>query len=471
VENPVTINIAAGTYDISAETFPLVMESHVSLQGEDPETTIINAFESDASVILCKGEQANNLSIKNLTIRNGSGYKEENEYRYGGGICIRDNASNITIENCKFLLNAKQFASDCIEGGGGISINSCHGIKIDNCIIFKNQAFQGAGVYAIDSTIEVLNSTFTDNFAYMLYVGGGGGGGIYLKNTDSGTISNCDFTDNRAFMSAGGSIACREADLNMDSCEMIDNMGSSNIYFYSEDRVHSISVTNCKILADYNGVNGEYYSGISVYGFESGLINNNEFSGYPNSIKNYTDKCINAEYNDWGDVNGPQTPNGNMCGCLPVEGSVGGAVDEWVDYCEGQAVPTPTPVPGQVDLTLYLDKVNDGWYGYSSTMELRFDLMTSTEDIYADIYWVLIYEFEKEIFWAPLWTMDVGPALGNILIPANTRVEYFKLIDDPLPLNKPPINRSGSYTFVMVATETGTTNVISNVEAKEFSLW
>jgi hypothetical protein len=214
-ENNIKIYILRGTYDIaSGEIFPLEMRSYVSIVGEDPETTIIDAAKSGTSAIICRDYNAHHLSIKNLTITGGSGYQEGEWYKYGGGIYLRD-SSFITIENCNIESNyyrpslavSEELESSApvpmptipwptIEYGGGIYCSSAESVKIKNCIISENKASEGGGIYAGGSSIELSDTIFSSNASPYSYTLASQGGAIVLATTDSGTIKNCKFEYN-----------------------------------------------------------------------------------------------------------------------------------------------------------------------------------------------------------------------------------------------------------------------------------
>ena len=68
-ENPVQLHVAAGTYNTTlGETFPLEMDSYVSLYGVDPDTTIIDANLTDRVIY---GDGADSVTIQGFTITNG----------------------------------------------------------------------------------------------------------------------------------------------------------------------------------------------------------------------------------------------------------------------------------------------------------------------------------------------------------------------------------------------------------------
>ncbi|MBU1625746.1 right-handed parallel beta-helix repeat-containing protein [bacterium] len=176
---PMTIHIRQGKYDLaSGEKFPLRMREYISLVGYDPQNSIIDAANSNQSVIFCTSK---NLSIENLTITGGTGILfDDYDYR-GGGLLI--------------------------EGSD---------VVLRNCIIRSNfSIFKGAGIYCVVSNARIIDSLITENHA------GRYGGGIYCDK-DSLQISNSYILRNGAGL-AGGGIYCKNSMPKITACEIMDN--------------------------------------------------------------------------------------------------------------------------------------------------------------------------------------------------------------------------------------------------------
>ncbi|MCD6328526.1 DUF1565 domain-containing protein, partial [bacterium] len=93
---PATIFVAAGTYAASTngETFPLNMQSWVSLSGEDAETTILDA-ESDSNHVIYASE-VDELTIEGFTITGGYASIGNGLDLDGGGICLSQSSPTIS---------------------------------------------------------------------------------------------------------------------------------------------------------------------------------------------------------------------------------------------------------------------------------------------------------------------------------------------------------------------------------------
>ena len=189
---PVTIHVAAGTYAASTngETFPLDMESWVSLSGEDQDTTILDAEGEAYHVIFC--DSVDNLTIENLTIAGGNANGTMAEDTWGGGIDCWSSSPDI--------LNNTITHNDAAKGGGGIYCNKSSP-TIQGNMITNNSGPDGGGISCLDHcSPTILENTISEN-------SGNGGGGIYFTEECSGSIQDNEITDNSA-ASGGGGIEC-----------------------------------------------------------------------------------------------------------------------------------------------------------------------------------------------------------------------------------------------------------------------
>ncbi len=184
---PATIHVAAGAYTPSAnaESFPLSMKSYVSLVGDGPETTILDAEESAPHVIYCSS--VNQLTIEGMTITGGEG-------KEGGGICCSWGSSP-TIEN-------NTITGNWADDGAGIYCHWGSSPTIENNTITGNWAdHYGGGIYCKDSSPAITNNTITGNSANASF-----GGGICFVGNSSPTIEDNTIRGNSARYSSGGGI-------------------------------------------------------------------------------------------------------------------------------------------------------------------------------------------------------------------------------------------------------------------------
>ncbi|RLC46034.1 MAG: hypothetical protein DRH70_06310, partial [Candidatus Coatesbacteria bacterium] len=134
---PATIHVAAGTYASSTngETFPLNMKSYVSLIGDSPDKTILDAEGTTYHVIYCNG--VNNLTIEGFTITGGKAHG--------------------------------RLSSPDSSGGGVYCYNSSP--TVENNTITDNSAHYGGGICCQDSTPTISNNTIRGNGGISTYYG------------------------------------------------------------------------------------------------------------------------------------------------------------------------------------------------------------------------------------------------------------------------------------------------------------
>lgn len=182
------IHVAPGNYDKTlGENFPLTMRDGVFLVGAGSETTILDATESNQSVIYCY--DISWAGIEGLKITGGNHSSDG----AGGGIYLE--RSSPTITNNSIVNNNACNTANWGEGAAG-------------------------GIYCTyRSSPTISNNTVTDNNAENGADWGGAGGGIYCTYKSSPTIKNNTITGNSAGNtsgtesgamggSAGGGISC-----------------------------------------------------------------------------------------------------------------------------------------------------------------------------------------------------------------------------------------------------------------------
>ena len=144
------------------------------------------------------------------------------------------------VENCNFTGNSAKY-------GGAIVINCAYTVL--NCIFINNKVETGGALY-VRGDGEINNSTFVNNKA------DDSGGAIYLVD---GNILNCNFTNNSAGF-AGGAI-CFYGNANVINCNFIWNNavnGSAICFWNTESHTVSNSIfLNNRADATYNGISIE----------------------------------------------------------------------------------------------------------------------------------------------------------------------------------------------------------------------
>jgi len=241
--DPVTIHVAAGTYAVStnSETYPLNMESWVSLLGDAADTPILDAEDSFYHVICC--DNVDNIAIESLTLTGALAYGEGYD-RFGGGIMCY--YADVTITNC--IISGNRTA----EIGGGIcSWGST--TSIENCTISYNTTdFQtGGGMWCWSGSLNIHNSSVVNNTADV------GAAGILLNDCPA-TIDSSDISANTTYgYQGGGGIDCHYCSPTIMNCTISDNTaastaGGGGIRCYQS----SPMVTNCLITGNCAGDGG-----------------------------------------------------------------------------------------------------------------------------------------------------------------------------------------------------------------------
>ncbi len=165
---PITIHLVNGTYSPSAtgEFFPLPMVSYVSITGENPIQSILDAENTSMGVYSFHDE---NVFMNNVTMTGASG-------GYAGGVYSFN--SGLTVNNSIFTGNSGDFS-------GGICIEAST-VSLQNCLMRDNNClYNGGGLYAWESVVQINNCTFTSNLSP--YQGGGisAGSNTYINIIDS----------------------------------------------------------------------------------------------------------------------------------------------------------------------------------------------------------------------------------------------------------------------------------------------
>lgn len=187
-----------------------------------------------------------NITIKNLTFKNGNTTKKEGTYsqrRYGGAIY---NLGEITFENCKFHDNQSHSFGGAItnQNNSILRLSGCEFInnrsheagaifnksilKIDNCLFKSNSAVGYGGAITNEGFLKLNNSIFCENSC------GESGGAInnYIALLES---KNSKFIKNTSIY-RGGSINSFSGFLKLKNLKFIENKSARN----GEDNLRNI---------------------------------------------------------------------------------------------------------------------------------------------------------------------------------------------------------------------------------------
>ncbi|MEE1336568.1 right-handed parallel beta-helix repeat-containing protein [Methanobrevibacter sp.] len=135
---------------------------------------------------------ANNITLKNITFKNGRSHKSYDNHLNECGAVLRINTNaDVSVENCKFINNKSERNGGAIYNNGRLNIESC---------IFQSNTSKSGGAINNCGKLEIRNSIFYQNSAN---VKGSGGGAIYNNNAQL-CMSNCQLLDNSSVY--GGAI-------------------------------------------------------------------------------------------------------------------------------------------------------------------------------------------------------------------------------------------------------------------------
>ena len=158
-----------------------------------------------------------NVTIKNITIKNGKNPSTYEFYRTGGVIIMT--GLNAVVEDSIFINNTAI--------NGGVLFFNKDDAKVDHCVFINNTAYNYAGAIYFSRNGTLTNSRFVNNKADT-------GGAVYMFN--DGIIRNCTFEDNEA--TAGGAIISNK-NLDCDNCTFVNNSAckAAGILAQGEDTV------------------------------------------------------------------------------------------------------------------------------------------------------------------------------------------------------------------------------------------
>ena len=179
------INVEAGTY-VENITF---LGKNIEVVGQDSSSTIIDGGQNGPVVRFQNGENETAL-LKNFTLTNGSGYFDINVTK-GGGVYCYGNMASPTLENLCITGNQAD------QGGGVHALNSSIIIKTSR--IIQNTAEGGGGMWleGQDGGATIMDSHINHNQA-------GNGGGVYFYAFNKSTFNNVHISHNTATGRGGG---------------------------------------------------------------------------------------------------------------------------------------------------------------------------------------------------------------------------------------------------------------------------
>ncbi|MCE2712257.1 MAG: HYR domain-containing protein, partial [Cryomorphaceae bacterium] len=194
-----------------------------------------------------------------------------------GGGTIRSTGGTLDIERCVF----KEVRNFAISGNGGaIEMQSSVIVTIINSTFDNCSARRGGAIYQGSGTLIVSGSCFTDNFTAGDLSDPSNGGGAYYSNAPAGSscsFTNCSFTGNKVSRNGdqnsscdGGTVLFRGANgtFSFDKCSF-DNISTSAFDkgqdFYLDEGTLTGTISNCSFGASTNANGG---AKVNIYNFD-----------------------------------------------------------------------------------------------------------------------------------------------------------------------------------------------------------
>ena len=184
---------------------------------------------------------------------------------------------------------------------GGAICNEDADLTCTKCDFTENTAYYGGALYNEEygpgSTLEVNDSSFTDNEAYR------DGGAIY--NMAPSTFNKCDFTGNSADES-GGAIQNDDDELTCNYCDFTSNEADNGGAIYNNGDI--LTVIGCNLAGNAAVMDGgAFYNDGDDYTLNfNRIIGNTAGDDGPDIYDGVTDEFLHdALYNWWGSNLGP----------------------------------------------------------------------------------------------------------------------------------------------------------------------
>ena len=210
-----TVHLAAGTYNVTAET---VINDAIRIVGDGatPDDVVIKGTQASSMRVICLNNEA--ARLENLTVSHGSAYAASGS-RNGANVYI--DAGGGTVSNCVLRESKQQYRTY----GGGVFVASSKGLvthcRITKCFMTDANGYGGVAVGMSAGRVEYcliygnfdrVTMTPNSNCKYgSVYMEGGtmehctivdnvhGSCAIYLSG---GTVSKCIFARNHLIFDA-----------------------------------------------------------------------------------------------------------------------------------------------------------------------------------------------------------------------------------------------------------------------------
>ncbi|HET8752328.1 MAG TPA: choice-of-anchor Q domain-containing protein [Gaiellaceae bacterium] len=228
-DRPDTIQVPAGTYDLSAQFGQLVVSSDLNIFGFGARSTDIRGYSLGQRVLeIASG----NVLIGGVKIEGGNTLLNGPEPNAGVGGGIWVSTGSLTLENSIVSANHADQSGGGIDSSGSLTVlrstieNNSAGCGVISCGLGI-----GGGIDDFGSGLSITNTTITGNQAQ------GDGGGLFVASAS--TLTNDTIANNQADLSGA------------------PGAGGGAIATYSGIDPHTVSLTNTLLAGNtWNGDGG-----------------------------------------------------------------------------------------------------------------------------------------------------------------------------------------------------------------------
>ena len=213
------IHLRDGEYNFT----PFNPKNNITIYGENPERTILNA---DGNLFVVNTQ----FKLSNVTFINTP--------------IINHGTMNAT--NCQFKNSNSKALENELSYGGAIYVNSHqYSTYLTNCSFINNSAYYGGAIFINGGILEVINSTFKNNIALSY------GGAIACQNQYGNKprikIINSSFNGDKSVNNAGGAIFSQCCEFNATNVNISDSKaqtGAAIALIDSISQLNSIKITD-----------------------------------------------------------------------------------------------------------------------------------------------------------------------------------------------------------------------------------
>jgi hypothetical protein len=165
----------------------------ILVKGRDgAAATILDASSRADSVVRCMTAEGPGTVLEGLTFTGGTGHRglRGTDTELGGGLIAI--AASPTIRACVFRDNT------VTHNGGGAYCGSGANVRFEKCHFVRNSAEKGGGVLSVASRPVMVHCTFESNAASYC------GGGLFAAKGSAPVLRGCTFLTNSAAYQGGG---------------------------------------------------------------------------------------------------------------------------------------------------------------------------------------------------------------------------------------------------------------------------